>query len=139
MLKKLIMVLLLLILLASVLVGGMVVYAQIKEARIESADIPKTGTPYNPGDFIVNIGNNKYLKASFVVEVKNKKDLDFMSKNNHRVRDGILEILRSLTEKDIRSEDIQNELKKEITECLKKNLAVKSIIDVYFTEFVIQA
>jgi|GEM_PF-3117975 len=96
--------------------------------------------PYEPGnDFITNLsGSRKLLKASIVIEMNNKQEIEFMTKNNYKIRDAIIDILTRLSEEDIAKDDIRYTLKAQIRKTLEEKLAITGIIDVYFDEFVIQ-
>ncbi|MGE4354558.1 MAG: flagellar basal body-associated protein FliL [Oscillospiraceae bacterium] len=71
--------------------------------------------------------------------VSNESGLDgFIEENQYVIRDVILFKLRDLTEEDIRSETIQDQLRSSIPSALNDALGTESIQSVYFSDFVMQ-
>lgn len=89
--------------------------------------------------FVTNVkGSSKLFKAT-VVLVASEKGLDgFIEDNQYVIRDTILFDLRSLTEEDIKSADIQDKLRLSISQDLNKALDTESMVSVYFSDFVMQ-
>lgn len=122
---------------------GAVLGMQISNSNsdvVRSEVSTKKTISYEPGDdFITNLSNSKkLLKTSIVIEVNNKKEIAYMTKNNYKVRDIIVDVLSQVTEEEVLKADIRNELKKEIHEELKTRLGLNGIVDVYFNDFVTQ-
>ena len=95
---------------------------------------------YDPGDaFITSVADSKSLfKTDITIELSNKESVDFLTKNNYKVRDIIINILRNETLDDIEAADSQDTIKKKIVKALKNDLSVNGIDNIYFNEFVVQ-
>jgi flagellar basal body-associated protein FliL len=89
--------------------------------------------------FVTNLkDSDSYLKTHISIEVENKKDIEKLDKDIHRIRDRIIKILRDVTENDMKRIDIQDILKNEIKQDLQENLKIDTIIGIYFNELVVQ-
>lgn len=105
---------------------------------------PKPETSYyTPGDFFVtNIKEStRLLKVTIVLEVsstKTKEVTDYMTENNHVIRDIILATLRNKTEDELRDTTSQDILRTEIVDNLNKQLKIDYLTTLYFNDFVIQ-
>lgn len=95
---------------------------------------------YEPGDaFITTVSASKSLmKTDITIEVKSKDTVAFLTANNYKVRDTIINVLRNQTLEDIQASDSQTKIKQKILDALKKNLSVDGIDNIYFKEFVVQ-
>jgi flagellar basal body-associated protein FliL len=95
---------------------------------------------YVPGDyFVTNIkGSTRLLKATIVIELNTDKADEYLTENNHIIRDVIVFALREQTEDELRSTGIQDELGAEIVSKLGDTLDVDYIQTIYFSDFVIQ-
>jgi flagellar FliL protein len=120
-----------------VVVGGAVYFFFLKPAPEPELSY------YSPGEsFVTNIEDSvRLLKTSIVLEISTtdtEKVTEYLTENNHVIRDIIVFTLREKTEDELRSMGIQDELREE----LRKNISEKMDIDylqkVYFNDFVIQ-
>jgi len=100
---------------------------------------------YEPGDyFVTNIKDSKSLiKTTIVLELyAYESDLEsikeYLTENNHIIRDIIVFTLRSKTEDELRSQDIADTLRQEIVQRISENIDVDYITTVYFNDYVIQ-
>ena len=100
---------------------------------------------YMPGDFFVtNVKDSPSLiKTTIVLELYvYEKDLpdvtEYLTKNNHVIRDIIVFTLRSKTEEELRAQDIDAILRQEIVQNISNQMDVDYITTVYFNDYVIQ-
>ena len=95
---------------------------------------------YDPGDyFVTNITDSKsLLKSDLTIEMTGKSQYKELTDNTFKVRDIIISVLRTKTYDELKSTDIQDVLKVEISDKLKESLEIDTIQNIYFNEFVIQ-
>ena len=105
----------------------------------------KINTYYMPGDyFVTNIKDSSCLiKTTIVLELYvYEKDLpdvtEYLTENNHVIRDIIVFTLRSKTEEELLSQDIDAILRQEIVQNITNQMDVDYITTVYFNDYVIQ-
>lgn len=93
---------------------------------------------YVPGDyFVTNVkDSNKLFKVTVVLMLNTDKLNDQLDKSKYTIRDTILFTLRSLTEEDILSPDIQDNLRKDLTKKLNSALGIDNIVTICFSDFV---
>ena len=72
------------------------------------------------------------------MELTTDKKEEFLTENNHIIRDVIIFTLREYTEEELRSSDIEGILDAELVANLESALGVEYIQRVYFDDFVIQ-
>ncbi len=105
---------------------------------------PKAQTVfYTPGDyFVTNIKDSKALvKTTIVLELSTtepEKTTAYLKENNHVIRDIIVFTLRSKTEDELRSQGIEDSLRKEIVQNLESKMGLDYITTIYFNDYVIQ-
>ena len=61
-----------------------------------------------------------------------------MEKNNHRIRDQIIEILGDINEEELKQKDFKRNLRDLIKDDLQNILKIDNIKGVYFNDFIIQ-
>ena len=100
---------------------------------------------YEPGDyFVTNIkDSNSLIKTTIVLELYvYEKDLpditDYLTENNHIISDIIVFTLRSKTEEELRSQDIDKTLRQEIVQRINEQMGIDYISNVYFNDYVVQ-
>jgi len=100
---------------------------------------------YKPGDyFVTNVKDSPALiKATIVLELYvYEKDLEkvteHLTENNHIIRDIIVFKLRSMTEEELRSQDVAETLRDEIVQSINTRMDIDYITSVYFNDYVIQ-
>ncbi|MDR1589094.1 MAG: flagellar basal body-associated FliL family protein [Oscillospiraceae bacterium] len=131
--KKLIPILLV----AVVVIAGALYFLVIRPGGGEE---PVVYTEYSPGDFFVdNVKDTSYLfKINMVLVVDSEKIIDDMSKANNRIRDTIHLTLRSLDLDMLTDVEQTDDIKRLIADAVNKRLEITNVVDVYFTEFVVQ-
>lgn len=97
-------------------------------------------TYYVPGDFFVtNIKDSKYLlKTTIVLELNQEGMEEYLTENNHIIRDIIVFTLREKTEDELRRTGIEDTLRTEIVEKIKEEMEIDYIVTLYFNDFVLQ-
>jgi flagellar FliL protein len=147
----------LLILLAALIGGGWFAYKKFfsdkpppeeqAEQQQEQEEVKGPAPSMNKGvqvqlpEFLVNLADplgRRYLKLNIAVEVKNEKAAAALENNEAKVKDAILLLLSSKTYQDLSTLESKIELKKEIVERLNQILGGSKVLQVYFTEMVIQ-
>lgn len=98
---------------------------------------------YTPGEFFVtNIKDSKALiKTTIVLEISTTEPetaTEYLTTNNHIIRDVIVFTLRSKTEDELRSQDIEETLRSEIVNNLESKMGLDYITTIYFNDYVIQ-
>jgi len=100
---------------------------------------------YTPGDFFVtNVKDSPSLiKTTIVLDLyvyeKDLEDItEHLTENNHIIRDIIVFKLRSMTEEELRSQDVAQTLRQEIVESIHEKMDIDYITTVYFNDYVIQ-
>jgi flagellar FliL protein len=94
--------------------------------------------------FVVNLADPeaaRYLRIRIGLMVDDKDKIDEVRENQVlqlKVRDVILQTLTEKTSQDLISEDGKNQLRKEILEKVEVYFREPKLVDVMFTEFVIQ-
>ena len=98
---------------------------------------------YVPGDyFVTNIADStRLLKTTIVLELSTAeadKVTEYLTENNHILRDIIVFTLRSKTEDELRSNGIEETLRTEIVNNLESKMGLDYIVTIYFNDYVIQ-
>ncbi len=125
--------------------GGFFAYTKFfakkeKEAEEEQVKIPQVVT-YQLDTFLVNLadpGGKRYLKLTVELELDNPKVIEEINKENFKIRDAILLILSSKEFDDISTVGGKLALKKEIMAKLNSILKTGRVLNIYFTEFLVQ-
>lgn len=98
---------------------------------------------YEPGEyFVTNIKDSKrLLQATIVLELATDDPAgtaEYLTENNHILRDAIVFALREKTEEELRSIGIEDELRKRIVAELLEKMDIDYIQTIYFNDYVIQ-
>lgn len=94
---------------------------------------------YDPAiSFITNVQDDEALvKTTLVIQVIGEKTLEEITANSVKVNDCIISVLRAKTKEEMKSSQIQEQLKSEICSRLMADLNMENIETVYFNEFVV--
>jgi len=96
-------------------------------------------TPYSSkeGALSANLKNSrKIVLCDPVIELTRERDLTLFEEKDYVVRDTILATLRSLTEEDMKREDIQSVLSDTLCEKLNEAFGIKSVHRVFFNKLI---
>lgn len=91
--------------------------------------------------FLVNLADplgRRYLKLTMDVEVKDEAAKAEVAKNEAKIKDALLLLLSSKTFQDLSTLDAKIQLKQDIAQRLNLILGNGKVIQIYFTEMVIQ-
>ena len=91
--------------------------------------------------FVVNLADasgKRYLRATMQLELAPDQAMETFEQRLPQIRDVILTVLPTKTFEDIRTVDGKTALREEILQRLNDLLSVDGVINIYFTEFVIQ-
>ncbi|MBE9546724.1 MAG: flagellar basal body-associated FliL family protein [Proteobacteria bacterium] len=111
-------------------------------AATEEPPPPAIGAVWRMDSFIVNLrderGRERYLKVVVQLELSDEKVVPELELLKPKLRDNVLDLLAEKTYKDIISHGGRQRLRGEIAMRLNSYLRNGRIVEVYFTEFVIQ-
>ena len=119
-----------------VLAGGAAMYIFMFSGDREK---PEVRVEYSPGEFFttnVKEPSTRLLKATIILVVDAEGLEEMLTKENARIRDTIIFILRDLSEEQIRANNPQNELRKRIITELNERLGIDNFVEVLFNDFV---
>lgn len=110
------------------------------EGKKEIVNEYKNAVFYNPGaSIITNIKeSSRYLKVAVALEIKDEKAKVYYEKNEYKIKDVIIGVLRNKSEPELIQPDSQEHLKDEMKKVLSEKIDTKDLINLYFNEFVIQ-
>lgn len=109
-----------------------------EEKKPEQVDI---GPLYSIGTMIVNLadqGGQRYLRINMELELSHPEVSSEIDKRLPLVRDTILLVLSTKTFQDISSNEGKNALRTQLVASLGKFFMPGNIVNVFFTEFVVQ-
>ena len=113
-----------------------------KEGKEGKEGAEKEGSLIVPVDtIVVNLsGSNgrRYLKAKINLEAKDGEVKKIIEAKAVQIKDRLISILSSKTLEDIDGLEVQENLRKEIKDAVDVVLKVEGVLQVYFSEFVVQ-
>ena len=113
-----------------------------KESKEGKEGAEKEGSLIVPVDtIVVNLsGSNgrRYLKAKINLEAKDGEVKKLIESKSIQIKDRLISIISSKTLEDIDGLEAQENLRKEIKDAVDVVLKVEGVLQVYFTEFVVQ-
>jgi flagellar basal body-associated protein FliL len=118
-----------------VVIGGAALYFFMFSGEQEK---PEVRVAYSPGEyFTTNVKESSRLLKTTVVLIVNEEGLEEMlKKENARIRDTIVFILRDLKEEDIKGTGTKDELRERIIAELNERLGIDNFVEVLFNDFV---
>lgn len=114
------------------------------DAKAEEPAPSPTGEPgplLKLNDFIVNLADreaNRYLKLGLALEMADDDTLKKVTDREPIVRDTVIQLISSLTYKQVRTPQGKKDLRKSLRDKLSEVLGRGMLRGVYFTEFVVQ-
>jgi len=137
--KTLIIILVVVVIL--IVAAGAAIYFFMFRGQNTEASQPQeeVGIVFHTGEvFVTNLRNSELLlKTDIFISVPDR-NLRILQDNVQLVRDRIIRVLRSFSEEDILQEELQDIVGDRIKSDLQNTLNIDKILDVYFTEFVLQ-
>jgi len=136
---------LIIIILAVVLLGGVGAGAYFKFMKA-SGDAPEEKKPeeisfYEMDTLMVNLadqGGKRFLKASIKFKLNSTAVGEECKAHTFQIKDLVLMLLSSKESEEIFSKEDKIQLKKQILEAVNQVLTKGEVLDVYFTDFLIQ-
>lgn len=114
-----------------------VVAKNIAGSNVKQVESPKSNVTYNAGEFLTNLSDKGYIKLSMVFLLNDKKCEKEVESKSSEIRDKVFTILRSKSHNSVKDSNGMEELRKEIKESLNQLLNGGRIIDVYFTDIIV--
>ena len=111
------------------------------EETAEESEVDKLGPLLRLDTFIVNLADQdgkRYLRTTMELELKGDKSVEDVQKWISRIRDTILTILPTRKFEDISSVEGKKVLRDEIIAKLNDFLGKGTIVNIYYTEFIVQ-
>ena len=109
---------------------------------LKPAPEPETSFYSTGENFVTNIKDSlRLLKTSVVLEISTTDTetvTEYLTENNHVLRDIIVFALREKTEDELRSLGIEEQLREEIRKSISEKMGIDYLQKVYFNDFVIQ-
>lgn len=146
--KRVILLLVFVVMLAGVAGGGFVAYNTWVASRTASEGAPAPPPPkvtlgpvYPVEPFLVNLadpGRSKFLKVVLQLELDTSAVVPELDGLKPKVRDSLLTLLSSKSSADLATVADKERLRNEIIHRLNAFLAAGRVVEVYFTEFVVQ-
>ena len=111
-----------------------------EEPEVTIAPEPVQLYSYDIADaFVTNMKDStRFVRASISLVLNNEEDLAILEKNIFIIRDRIIGILRGTTEEEYLDNSSQENLRKKIKDELAVCLTIESLVEIYFTELVVQ-
>lgn len=112
-----------------------------KSVDIAPAPTGEPGPLLKLNDFIVNLADreaNRYLKLGLALEMADDDTLKKVTEREPIVRDAVIQLISSLTYKQVRTPQGKKELRKSLHNKLSDVLGRGLVRGVFFTEFVVQ-
>ncbi|GAA0178073.1 hypothetical protein SH2C18_11880 [Clostridium sediminicola] len=92
--------------------------------------------------FVVNLktssSRNSYLKATIVLAYMESDNEEILATNEDRIRDKIIEILRTKSNEELKKDEGAIELKEQLKQSLNELLGEVIITNIYYNDFMIQ-
>ncbi|MCC6932434.1 MAG: flagellar basal body-associated FliL family protein [Deltaproteobacteria bacterium] len=105
----------------------------------EGAETEAAGALFSLDTFIVNLQiKGSFLKTDIQLEMKSSEDMAKAEEAVPRLRDIIIQVLSSKMSSEILTNEGKLKLKDEIKQNINDILGEEKVIEVYFTEFIIQ-
>ena len=119
-------------------VFGGVFYLTTKKNPEQAAKEVKTYN-YSVGELYANIKDSRrILKANINFEITDEKLTEKLEAKKPKIRNDILELIRSTEENQLTGDKGQQMLRTQILKSVKQMMATEKITNVYFVEFIIQ-
>jgi flagellar basal body-associated protein FliL len=88
---------------------------------------------------VTNVKNSRrYLKVSLALELRDEKSKEYFEKNQYKIRDITIGVLRDKQEAELASPEALNMLKEDIKNALASQLDTSNLVDVHIYDFIMQ-
>ncbi|MCL6533947.1 MAG: flagellar basal body-associated FliL family protein [Armatimonadetes bacterium] len=104
---------------------------------------PKVGSTVDLGEFLINLGEDSYLKVGVAIGLKEGIDGGHMKEEIPALKDAVLMAFAGRTKSELHSLEGKHKIKEQIRERINEVLEHKthekeSVLEVYFTAFITQ-
>lgn len=139
--SKLIIIVLVIVLLVGA--GGAFFYLKANGVELPFAkEKVQTESVVPLRQFVVNLktdsSKNTYLKVTVVLAYMDSENAMILTSNNDRIRDKIIQILRTKSNKELKKDEGAIQLKVQIKESINELLGETIITNIYYNDFMIQ-
>jgi flagellar FliL protein len=113
----------------------------VEEEIEEEPEMTTVGEMLPLDTFVVNLADvngKRYLRATMQLELAPEETAETFEQRLPQIRDVILTLLPTKTFEDIRTVEGKTALREEIMQRVNILLNVEGVVNIYFTEFVIQ-
>lgn len=110
-------------------------------ASEEPVQLPETGDMFSVGEITTNLKDEDpphYIKVTIELEIVGQKTLDKAEELKPALRDEAISIMRKHTFSEVSGQKGMKDLSEKILQGFHEVLQSKMIIDLYFSEFIIQ-
>lgn len=136
-LKKVLILSLIGLLAVAIIISLIFFFASNNEA--ENKESEKEYFIYKIDELYTNIKDSRnILKVNITVEYNNENLLEVLDKNNAKITNNILELLRNKTIDDLSGKTGQQTTRNDILSMIKGIVNSEEVSNIYFTEFIIQ-
>lgn len=139
---KVLVLIILILVLASILIIGYLLVKDKGAADLASVFKAEEENTILLDEFIVNLKSERsmknYLKIKIALMYTDEKQEKNLNSNVNKIRDVIINQLRSKTPEDMLDIEKTSEFKKEMVEEINSAIKADTIKDIYFTDLVIQ-
>jgi len=121
--------------------GGAGAYFFLNKSANKDAQKPPIGAVWAPDVFIINLADaeaDRYLKVVMNFELSDPLAVAELDVMKPKVRDMVLSVLTVKGFKDVNNFEGKQRLKEEIAMRLNSQLTKGKVVQVYFTDFVVQ-
>ena len=110
----------------------------------EAAGVAPLGPTMDAGEFVVNLAPSqgslavRYARVGVVVEGDRREVVDELTRRQPQVRDAIISVIRAKRFEELASAEGVEAVRRELVEALQRLVSRGRVVNVYFTELVIQ-
>lgn len=112
-------------------------------ARSEQPEVPPLGPTLELGEFLVNLAPGpgmvvRYARVKVVVEADRAEAVEQLRKRDPQVRDMVIGLLRSRRADELATQEGLEQVRRELAASLNRLVAKGRVVNVYFTDLVVQ-
>ena len=111
--------------------------------QVEAAEVPPLGPTLDAGEFVVNLAPGPglvvhYARLGVVIEADRQAVVEELRRREPQVRDTIISVIRSKRLEDLASSSGTETVRREMVQALQRLASKGRVVNVYFTDFVVQ-
>ncbi len=133
--KKIVIFSIIGVLISALVFGGVAYFMVFSKGSTEKKEIIN----YEVGEFSTNLSDTRhFFKGKIIIGITNKKEIKTLDEKKVALRDEVLSILIQQKPEDMVSVEGMSSIKKELKRNIGENLEIKSIEEIYFTDYIVQ-